>query len=91
MASVVQVLLDDGDEFDRIIGDSLPEGADVRIITKDRGTKGGMPCAMIAFTSQLPDGTLATSQAVVTAAVLMDALRIMQGRYGGLGLGPLGN
>jgi hypothetical protein len=69
----------DAEEFDRCVHGVpggmpvLPEGKDVRILLKPNATEGGNAAAVITFTVQLPDKTLARCQAVVTARLLETA------------------
>lgn len=45
---------------------SLPSGCDFVMYIKPVATKAGNPCACIAFTVQLPDGSVALAQNVIT-------------------------
>lgn len=66
----------DGEEFDKAIRTQpggppvLSEGGDVAFYFKNDATSGGKPGCCIAFTVQLPDGTFAKAQAVLTLALL---------------------
>lgn len=62
----LHVQLNSVKRFDEVIGNSLPEGGDLEIITKDAGMKSGNGCVMFTFSVQLPDGTLARAQSVTT-------------------------
>lgn len=55
---------------------------DVHIVTKDGATDGGKAAALIAFSVQLPDGSVRIAQAVTTVRLLMSALAALRGRYG---------
>lgn len=86
---VLQVLLNQPDEFDRAVhGDdrvpALPEGGDLALITKDQATVNGAAGAVLTFTVEL-DGKLRRAQTVVTVKNLMLALRILEARYEGTG------
>lgn len=64
--NVLNVQLNGIERFDEVIGNSLPEGGDLEIITKDVGTKSGRACVMFTFTVELPDGSLARAQTVTS-------------------------
>jgi len=77
----VRLLLNDVAEYDKVIANSLPEGGDLRIITKDVGMESGRASALFCFTVQLPDGTKATAQAAVTVNTLQTLAAGLNGRY----------
>lgn len=80
----ISLLLNQGEEFDKITANSLPHGSDLRLITKDGATQNGNAAAMLTFTAQLPDGTHATAQIVTTVKNLQMAFAGLNGRYGPL-------
>ena len=81
---VIKHQLDDGTgrAFDDALKDTLPDGGDLQIITKDAGTVNGNPVAILTFTVELPDGTFRKAQTVTTVALLMGTLAILRGKYG---------
>ena len=64
--NVLNVQLNGIERFDEVISNSLPEGGDLEIITKDAGMKTGNGCVMFTFTVQLPDGSRTRAQSVTT-------------------------
>ena len=82
MLEHVKVNLADTELFDELVHNSLPEGGDLQIVTKDAATVGGKPCVCISFTVQLPDGSLGRAQCVTTLRNMMNALAVLRGRYG---------
>jgi hypothetical protein len=62
----LKVKLNDVGRFDDVIKNSLPDGGDMEIITKDAGMESGRGIVMITFTVALRDGTLARAQSVTT-------------------------
>jgi len=78
----IQVILDDGTgaEFGRALMGTLPDGADLKIITKDKGTESGKACAMLTFTVETDTGYRRV-QTVVSIRHLLVALGIVCVRY----------
>lgn len=62
----------------------LAEGGDLAVYVKPDATHGGNPMAVITFSVQLPDGSMARAQAATTLRILETMLRIIQGwkKYG---------
>lgn len=84
MPETLDITLDDGtgQAYDEALRETtLPEGADLRIITKDRATQGGRPAVMVTFTVHLPDGSRRRVQAVTTARLFLMAAAAVRGRY----------
>jgi hypothetical protein len=71
------VKLNDAEAFDAVLKNSLPEGGDLTIITKDFGTVGGNPVAMITFTVEV-NGERKTAQTVTTLKLLLTILNVFQ-------------
>lgn len=63
---VLNIKLNDIDRFDEVISNSLLEGGDLEIVTKDAGMESGRACVMLTFTVALPDGSRARAQSVTT-------------------------
>lgn len=61
----VQVKLNNIERFDEIIKDSLPDGGDLEIITRDAGTESGRGIVMFTFSVEI-DGKLRRAQTVTT-------------------------
>jgi hypothetical protein len=80
----VQISLDDGTgaKFDEALRDTLPDGGDLRVVTKDNGTVGGRPIVMLTFTAQLPDGSVRRVQTVTTVRQFQAVAAAIRGRYG---------
>jgi hypothetical protein len=70
------VLRLDAAEFDKAVHGGLgrvrvlKERGDLAVYVKPDATEGGKAAAVITFTVELPDGTVARAQAVTTAALL---------------------
>jgi len=84
--NTLSVFLDpdhDGKDFDSVVHhkDALPDFGDLKIITKDKGTVGGRPIAVLTFTVAMPDGTQRIAQTVTTVRLLKTALGAIAGRY----------
>ncbi len=71
-------------EFDEILKNSLPDGGDISIITKDNATVGGDPAIMVTFHVQLPDGTFAKAQTVTTMKLFLTTVNVLNAKYGHL-------
>lgn len=80
----ISIILDDGTgkEYDAALKGTLPECGDLKFITKDKGTQSGNPIVLIAFTVQLPDGTMARAQAATTAKCIDGLAKALRGKYG---------
>jgi hypothetical protein len=62
----------------------LPEGGDLAVYIKPNVTVGGKPMAVVTFTVQLPDGSLARAQATTTLTLLDGVFACIKGwREGG--------
>lgn len=61
----LEVKLNNIDRFDEVIRNSLPDGGDLEIITKDAGMKSGRGIVMFTFTVNV-DGKLCRAQTVTT-------------------------
>lgn len=83
----VQINFDDHALFDELChGEtSLSEGGDLKMVTKDHGTLAGRPVVLLAFTVQLPDGSLRTAQVVLTGRNFAMMAAAFRGRYGSEG------
>lgn len=81
----VQIKLGDDAVFDECVHNALPEGGDLMMVTKDNATKGGRPAVCLTFTVQLPGGTLARAQTVVTGRNFALMAAAFRGRYGSEG------
>jgi len=83
----VAIRFDDA-AFDRVVHNSLAlrEGGDVCFVVKDHATTGGKPAVVITFSVALPNGEIATAQAVITGELLIVAGRAMEGRFAYLGI-----
>lgn len=79
---IISVTINDPEKFDLLLREGMPEGRDINFVTKDGGTKSGSPIVMINWTTLLPDGTTGTCQAVTTVRCLIQALRLLESRYG---------
>lgn len=79
--SLISLVFDNPEAFDSAVRGGMPEGSNLRIITKPNGTESGHPIAVITFTVMLPDKRTAEAQAVVTVGNLMMALAALKGRY----------
>ena len=77
----IAINLNDAEKFDSILKDSLPEGGDLQIITKNGATVGGQPAVMFAFSVQLPDGSLKKAQIVTTLRLVTTILRALEQKY----------
>lgn len=80
------VTLDDGTgkAYDEALKDSLPEGGDLKAITKNDGTVQGNPIVLLTFTVQMPDGTIRKAQAATSVKLFLFAARLMAAKYGDL-------
>lgn len=58
---------------------SLKDSGDIQIIVKPGATVGGRAGAMITFTVQMPDGTIARAQTVTTVRLLKTTLAALHG------------
>lgn len=67
---------------------SLQEGGDLAILVKPQATIGGRAAAVITFTVQMPDGSIARAQAVTTLRNLRNALSVVEGWRVSGQLGP---
>jgi len=70
-----------GKEFDKALKGTLPDGGDLKVITKERATAKGEPGVIITFTVQLPDGTIKRVQTVTTARLFANAGLAIATRY----------
>ena len=77
----VTIKLNDSLAFDAILKNSLPEGGDLTIITKDNATITGSPVVMIAFTVEV-NGRIEQVQAVTTMKLFVSVLRALGAKYG---------
>jgi hypothetical protein len=77
------IILDDGTgkAFDHAPRNSLPDGGDLRIITKDNATTEGNAAVLLTFTVEFPDGNLHNAQTVTTVRLFLAAAAAMRGRY----------
>lgn len=57
---------------------SLKDAGDLAIYIKPKATTSLAPAAMLTFTVQLPDGTMARAQTVTTVECLKSALMMIQ-------------
>lgn len=57
----------------------LKEGGDLAIYVKPKATVNGNPMAVLTFTVQLPDGSLARAQCSTTYTLLMTAFGCLRG------------
>ena len=80
----ISILLNKAEEFDRRLKNSLPEGGDLEVITKDNATAAGAPAVMITFSVQIPDGTRANAQSVTTLKAFLGAVGVLRAKYGHL-------
>lgn len=62
----LQTKLNDVERFDEVIRNSLPDGGDMEIVTKDAGMESGRGIVMVTFTVRCPDGSLRRAQSVTT-------------------------
>ena len=69
------------EEFQAVLDDSLKDGGDVTIITKDGATVEGNPAVMIAFTVRLPDGSFEVAQTVTTLKLFLIAADALRAHY----------
>lgn len=80
------IILDDGtgSEFDkRLQGEGiLRDGGDLTVVTKNEGTKAHRPIVLFTFTVELPDGSLAKAQTVITMRQFQSTAAVIKGRYG---------
>ena len=72
-----------GEEFDRALKNTLPDTGDVSVITKSDGTPKHRAIVLIKFPCQLPDGTLAMAQTVMTAREFLGAANVIRGAHPG--------
>lgn len=80
----IAIILDKPEKFDEKLRNSLPDGGDLEVITKENATVSGAPAVMLTFTVELPDGTFATAQTVTTVKLLQTVLAVLECKYGGL-------
>ena len=72
----IKIILDpdnNGKDFDEALKNTLPEAGDLSVIVKHNGTVNGNSLVMMKFSVQLPDGKIATAQAVTTAKLFDSA------------------
>ena len=81
----ISVILDpdSGKSFDEAVPGAgrLQDDGHLAIITKDKATVGGAPGACLTFGVQLPDGSIARAQTVVTVKLLQGALTLLKAKY----------
>lgn len=78
----IELCLSDAPQFDALLECGLPEGGDLKIITKEDGLNEGLSAAMITFSVQLPDGNVERAQAVVSIRELRTVLREILTHHG---------
>lgn len=80
----VAVIIDNGSglAYDAALMDTLPECADLTLITKDGAMESGAPGIMVTFTVRLPDGSLRRVQAVTSLRVFLAAVKAIKAKYG---------
>lgn len=82
----IVVILDDGtgEAFDDVVhgAGALPEGKDLKIVTKDKGTRSGNPTIAFQFSVQTPDGKVYKAQASTTVRAFQMAAAAVRGKYG---------
>lgn len=79
---MIHLMLDqdgNGKDFDRELQNTLPDGGDLKVITKSNGTKTGQAVVMLKFSVQLPGGAIRHAQTVVTARLFIDAAAAVAG------------
>ena len=81
----VHVVFADDELFDKTVHYGLKDGGDVTMVTKDHGTAEGRPVVCISFMVQLPDGSLARAQTVITGRNFANICALFRGRYGNNG------
>jgi hypothetical protein len=77
----IQTKMNDAARFDAVLKESLADGGDLEIVTKDGATESGRAGVMLTFSVQLPDGSLARAQTVVTARLFLMAALIVATKY----------
>jgi hypothetical protein len=74
-------VLNDANEFDRILQDSrdngYKDGGDLRMVMKEKATVGGKPAVVLTFTIEV-DGELKKVQTVTTLSNLVHATTVLQ-------------
>lgn len=84
--NVTNISLDDGTgiKFDLLMRDpdTLKDGADLHVITKDNGTVSGQPAIALSFTVRQTDGQIKKAQTVVTWRSLHAIHSALRGKYG---------
>lgn len=75
----LNLVLDGGETFDRLLREGLPEGGDLTVAAKPYATQQHSTAVLLSWTVKLPDGSLARVQAVTTAACFMAAARGLSG------------
>lgn len=78
----VRIVLDDPEEYDRILRSGVPEAGDLVICSKSDVTHGGSPGVVIGFTASV-DGKPVKVQAVTTLKLFLGAARAFRARHGG--------
>ena len=71
-----------GEDFDKALEGTLPDFADLKLIVKKNGTKGGRPIIMLAFTVHLPDGSIERVQTVTTLRNFLNAADMLDLMHG---------
>lgn len=77
----LNILIDQPDDFDKVLKDSLPECGDLVVITKHDAMQSGAAGVMITFTVKLPDGTFKRVQAVTSMKLFRSVTQIFLGTY----------
>lgn len=79
--SHINLVLSNAAEFDKALAGSLRDGGDLKIISKSAATSEGRPIVMLTFTVELPDGSHARAQTVVSARIFVNAARAIVARH----------
>ena len=69
----VSIAINQPAEFDDAVYNALPEGGDLKIITKDNATAEGNPAVVLTFTVQIPSGERKRAQSVTTLRAFLAA------------------
>lgn len=77
----LRLILGQDKEFDQIVHGAAPQASGITIATKDAGTQGGMPVAVISFDAEV-DGKRVRVQATTTLRLLVGFYSACKGRYG---------
>lgn len=77
----LNIRLDNPEAYDAVLKDSLPECADLTIITKHGAMQSGKAAVMITFTVHLPDGNIKRVQAVCPMTLFRATLGVIMVKY----------